>query len=171
MKAPVLISRQTGVTLIELIISIVVIGIALAALISNLSSGIARSANPLLEQQALALSQAYLNEITAMAFDDQTPVGGGQVSSSQNPCVQSNEGQSRENFDDVDDYHGLVEQPPQLIETSLDLIRLQEYSVSISVNCAGSDLGVANEYAKRILVSIRLPGGDVRSASSYKGNF
>ena len=164
--------KQYGLTLIELVITIVVLGIALSALISSLSIGIGRSAQPMLEGKALELSQAYLDEILAMSFDDQTPTGGGEVSAAQNPCTFSEEGQSRELYDDVDDYDGLSDAPPVLIDSTIDMSRYANYQVDIAVACAGTDLGLdSDDMAKRITITLTLPSGETRIVAIYKGNF
>lgn len=161
--------RQLGVTLIELVITIVVLGIALSAMISALSTGIAQSATPLWESRSLELTQAYLDEILAMKFDGTQAVGGGEVSGL---CSISVDGQARSAFDDVDDYNGLLDSPPQLIESSLDMSTYAEFSVAVSVACAGSELGLADDaLAKRVTVTVNVPGGQSRSVAVYKGNF
>ncbi|MEH6346532.1 MAG: type II secretion system protein [Bermanella sp.] len=165
-------NKQAGVTLIELIITIVVLGIALSALISSLSIGIGRSAQPMLESKALELSQAYLDEILAMSFDDQTPTGGGEVLAAQSPCALSEEGQSREFYDDVDDYDGVSDTPPVLIDSTIDMSRYANYQVDISVACAGTDLGLdSDDMAKRITITLTVPSGETRIVAIYKGNF
>lgn len=165
-------SYQTGVTLIELIITIVILGIALSALVSALSQGISQSATPIWESKALELQQAYLDEILGMGFDDATPAGGGEVLAASAPCTLSNEGQTRSQFDDVDDYHNVTDSPPALIESSIDMSQYAQYQASISVACAGTELGLSeNRLAKRITVTIRVPSGETRSVAVYKGNF
>lgn len=160
---------QKGVTLIEMVIAIVILGIALSALISSLSSGISQSATPLWESRSLELTQAYLDEILAMKFDGTQPLGGGVVSG---VCAISSDGQSRANYDDVDDYDGLNDSPPQLIETSLDMSTYSDFSVLVSVSCSGTELNLSDDaYAKRIVVTVNVPGGQSRSVAVYKGNF
>ena len=167
-----IVKSQGGVTLIELIITIVIIGIALSALVSALTTGISRSAQPMLEGKALELSQAYLDEIQAMRFDDQSPVGGSPVLAADSPCTVSNEGQARAAFDDVDDYNGVNDSPPVLIETSIDMSTYAGFQVTVDVACAGTELGlVSNELAKRINVTVVLPSGESRDVAIYKGNF
>jgi len=170
--------KQRGLTLIELVITIVVLGIALSALVSALTTGIGRSAQPMWEGKALELTQAYLDEILAKKFDDQTPLGGGQVLVAASPCTASNEGQARLLFDDVDDYHGVTDAPPVLTDTGVDMSRYANYQVDITVACAGTQLGSSNAslltdntLAKRITVSVSVPSGEVRNVSVYKGNF
>lgn len=165
-------TSQAGVTLVELVITIVVVGIALSALISALTTGITNSTIPLWESKALTLSQAYLDEISAMRFDDQTPVGGGEVDAGVSPCSLSTEGQSRASFDDVDDYNGVSDTPPILIDSTIDMAEYASYQVDVFVVCAGSELGLStNNLAKRITVTVQTPTGDSRSVAIYKGNF
>jgi MSHA pilin protein MshD len=167
-------SRQNGVTLIELIITIVVIGIAMSGLISALSTGIVNSSTPLWESKALELSQAYLDEIQAMRFDEDTATGGGQMDNASVSCTAAafDDSEARALFDDVDDYHDLTDAPPELIEAAIDMAEYVNYEVTVQVACAGTDLGLNNNaLAKRITVTVEVPGGETRSVAIYKGNF
>jgi MSHA pilin protein MshD len=167
-------NRQNGVTLIELVITIVVIGIAMSGLISALSTGIVNSSTPLWESKALALSQAYLDEIQAMRFDEQTPIGGGELANASVNCTAAafDDSEARDSFDDVDDYHGLSDAPPGLIEAGINMAEYANYEVTVQVACAGTDLGLSDDaLAKRITVSVTVPGGESRSVAIYKGNF
>ncbi len=56
-------------TLVELVITIVIIGIAAAALFSVMASITARSANPMLRQQSLYIAESYLEAITALPYE------------------------------------------------------------------------------------------------------
>ncbi|CAM5358299.1 prepilin-type N-terminal cleavage/methylation domain-containing protein [Stutzerimonas balearica] len=64
-----MIRPQRGMTLVELIITIVIIGIAAAALFSVMASITARSANPMLRQQSLYIAESYLEAITALPYE------------------------------------------------------------------------------------------------------
>lgn len=59
---------QRGMTLVELVITIVIIGIAAAAMFTAMASITGRSADPMLRQQSLALAEAYLEAISARPF-------------------------------------------------------------------------------------------------------
>lgn len=164
--------RNHGFTFIELIITIIVVGIALSALMSALSTSVIQGATPVWEGKALALGQAYMDEILPLKFDDQSPPGGGQVDASASPCNIGNEGQTRNQFDDVDDYHGIVNTPPALLQTSIDVANYQNYTVRVSVVCAGTEINLpATHLAKRITVNVEGPTGDARTLSVYRGNF
>ena len=59
---------QRGMTLVELVITIVIIGIAAAALFSAMAAITGRSADPMLRQQSLALAEAYLEAINTRPY-------------------------------------------------------------------------------------------------------
>ena len=92
-------SPQRGMTLIELVIAIVIIGIASAALYSAMAAISGRSADPMLRQQSLAIAEAYLEEIQLRAFLDPATLLACQAIPA-----------SRAAFDDVCDYRGLDDQ-------------------------------------------------------------
>jgi MSHA pilin protein MshD len=88
-----------GVTLIELTVSIMVIAIAVSGTLLLVSTATRHSADPMVERQALAIADAYLEEILLRAFyDPDLGVGGGSC-----PAAEA----SRPLFDNVCDYDGL----------------------------------------------------------------
>jgi len=64
--------RTAGVTLVELIIAIVVVGIALAAIMSVFVVTTHHSADPMLRVQAQILAEGYLDEVLLKKFYDTT---------------------------------------------------------------------------------------------------
>lgn len=57
-------SRQRGVTLVELVLFIVIIGVATSAILGVMSLATSHSADPQLRKQALAVAEGMLEEIT-----------------------------------------------------------------------------------------------------------
>ena len=124
--------KNKGFSLIELVITIVVLGIALSALTSSIFTGVGRNADPLWQSKASQLSQAYLDEILSMRFAETSPLGGGAIGT----CfVAGNEADetSRSLYDDVDDYHALTETADFLDTTTVS--SYSGYTVSIEVTC------------------------------------
>jgi len=90
--------RQRGINLIELLISIVIISIACTGVLLVFAQTVRFSADPMIQTQALAIAEAYLDEILARPVAD--PDG-------------TNAGETRATYDNVGDYHGLSNSPPQ----------------------------------------------------------
>ena len=67
--------RQRGVTLIELILFIMIIGIALAAILGVMNVTTRSSADPVRTKQALMIAEALLEEVQLAAFTKCDPSG------------------------------------------------------------------------------------------------
>lgn len=61
-------NRQRGISLIELIMSIVIIGIALTGVLQMMNLVTSHSADPLVHKQALAIAESLLEEVELMPF-------------------------------------------------------------------------------------------------------
>ncbi len=110
---------QSGVTLIELIFSIVILSVSLIGIMSVFHQTTTYSANPIVEHQAIAIAESYLEEILLQSYYD--------------PDREA----SRNLFDDVDDYDGLSDtgvhdQQGNLVTT------LSNYNVSVAVSAVSS---------------------------------
>jgi len=118
-------TNQFGITLIELIVTIVVLGVALVTLSGVLQGGASSNADITIQIRATALAQAYLDEILGKRYDERTRNRGIPPCRASAPparqCtaeasfgfnygapVESGEN-SRSRLDDVDDYHGMDE--------------------------------------------------------------
>lgn len=60
--------RQHGLTLIELIVFIVIVGVALAGVLTVLNHTTRHSADPMIRKQALAIAEAILEEVMMQPF-------------------------------------------------------------------------------------------------------
>src|SRR5262245_55724281 len=83
--------RQRGVTLVELIVAIVVVGVAIASVLGVFAATSMRSADAMARNQSTAIASAYLEEIQSKSFD----------------VLPGTD--DRANFDDVRDYDGLAD--------------------------------------------------------------
>ncbi|MCQ4297059.1 type II secretion system GspH family protein [Pseudomonas stutzeri] len=150
-------------TLVELVISIVIIGIAVAALYSAMASITGRSADPMLRQQALSIAEAYLEEISLQSFPTSTN------------CAASANGSGRAGFDDVCDYNGLTypgAQPlaPRSAFSISPIAGLEGYRVQVQVAPVTlNSLSAAN--ALRILVTVTDPAGQDLSLAGYRARY
>jgi MSHA pilin protein MshD len=74
--------QQRGVTLIELILSMVIISIAVTGVLSVMNLTVKHSADPVVEHQAIAIAEAYLEEILLQAYTDPNGTNAGETRSS-----------------------------------------------------------------------------------------
>jgi MSHA pilin protein MshD len=158
-------SRAAGTTLIELIVALVIVGIAVAGVLTVYVSTVRRSADPMVQQQAQFLAEAYLEEILLKRFFD--PETG---------LVCSGPAEAgRALFDNVCDYNGLVDTPPQN-QFGVALAGLAGYTVSVAVDAGGTvNLnGLNNAPAVRVLrvdVTVTGPNNVVSTLSGYRANY
>jgi MSHA pilin protein MshD len=140
---------QCGMTLVELVITIVIVGIAAGALYSAMGSIIGRSADPLLRQQSLTLAEGYLEEIALQAFGVLPSAG----------CTPA-----RACFNDVRDYDNLSDSPPR-DALGNQVTVLAGYRAEVNVQGPTAWNGVQ---ALRIDVTVTDPAGQLFSLTGYR---
>ncbi|MEW5791783.1 MAG: type IV pilus modification PilV family protein [Pseudomonadota bacterium] len=173
-----------GFTLIELIVFIVIIGVALGGVLLAIDHAARHSADPMLQTRAAELGQAYLDEILPKKFDQNTGNDGqtprcGSTDPGSLPCstvLGPEGGETRPTFNDVDDYNGRNDSPPvdalgNVLDGSNDHPDYRGYSVAVAVSYAGADLGLPNTEAKRVTVTVTTPQGDTFPFAAYRTNF
>jgi len=142
---------QAGVTLIELIISIIIISIALSGILVVMNLTVSRSADPLIYHQSLAIAESYLEEILLQAYIDPDGVNGET---------------DRALFDDVDDYNdlnddGVHDQKGTAVST------LTNYTVSVNIT---SRILADSMNAKQITVTVSNSGFNLNLVG-YKASY
>lgn len=141
---------QSGTTLIELIIAIVVASVMLGGIMTAYSNVTARSADPMISQQSVLAAKAIMEEILLKPYFD--------PANTSDPCPSPNPG-GRSSFDNVCDYHGYSSDP--IVDHQENSIpELNEYSVSVTVvpaagvNALGS---IPSADALRVQVTVNNP--------------
>ncbi len=145
---------QGGFTLIEVVMSIIIISIALVGVYLVMNTTTAASADPMLRHQALAVAESYLEEILLKPFADPDGTDGETL---------------RSDFDDVDDYHNLNDDGARDQDNNL-IAGLEKYTVQISVTAedlGGSGLG----NTLRIDVTVVHPAAGSLTLSGYRSRF
>jgi MSHA pilin protein MshD len=107
--------RQHGLTLVELVLAIVIISIAVTGVLMAYVTMISRSADPVIDVQAGALAEAYMDEILSK------PVSGA-----------ASEG-TRATFGNVTDYNGVDDSPP-VNQNSVQIGTLSAYRVQVATS-------------------------------------
>jgi len=146
---------QRGVTLIELTVAITIVAIAAVAVLGALSFITSRGADTMVRQQAVAIADAYLEEILLQPFAAPSGVA---------PPTQ------RANFNDVYEYNGLVD-PAACDQFGTPLANLSAYSVSVAVVQSSALPGISAANAWRIDVTVTEPTGGRVLLSGYRTNY
>ena len=166
---------SSGYSLIELIITIVLTSIVMVIFYGVFAQNQVKSVSPVMQVKAAELAQAYLEEISLKRFHENSPAGNDlRCNAPTAPLCGlfaiGSDGETRAQYDDVDDYHLLDEQPPR---DALDNPRngFGGFRAEVDVSYAGGDFGLPAQDLKRIEVTITIPDGSRWVFSSYKGNF
>ena len=143
---------QSGVTLVELLVSIVIVAVAASAVLAVLAMTSGSSADPMVRRQATSIAEAYLEEILLKPFADPDGVDG-----------EAN----RAAFDDVDDYHGLVDAGAR-DQFGNAIPILGDYTVSVNVGSSSALTGVPAADALRIDVNVTWESSIDFTVSAYR---
>jgi MSHA pilin protein MshD len=113
--------RITGFTLIEAIITLVVLAAAAAGVLLVFAETTARSADPMIRAQAQSIATAYMDEVLLQAYAD--PETG---------AVGATEESDRADYDDVWDYDAISGESPA-DRTGNSIGALSDYTVDVDV--------------------------------------
>lgn len=142
------INTQSGLTLIELVIFIVIISVAVAGVLSVMNFTTQHSADPLVRKQAAALADSILEEILLKNYADPDGTEAGES--------------GRDTYDDVRDYNG---------KSNADFSdlpgELSAYAIAIKVEDDSTTLGIA---AKKVTVTVT-NGGESISMTGYRTDY
>ncbi len=153
--------HQSGISLIELIMFIVIVSIALAGVINVLNLNTSHSADPVVRKQAMAIAESLLEEIEEKNFAK--PAGG-----FAGPFTPVN----RQLFDTVSDY-SVFSMSPVADITNTAIPSLTGYSASVTETpvtlCAGAVCTLAGD---ALLITVRVdgPGGFSVTLDGYRTN-
>jgi MSHA pilin protein MshD len=146
-------TRERGVTLIELVVAITIVSIAATAVLGAMSVVSGRSADVMLRQQAVAVAEAYLEEILLKPVADP----GGTVT-------------SRATFDKVDDYNGLSDVGAH-DQFGNAIAYLTRYNVNVAVSQSSALGGLAASATRRIDITVTTPTGLSVRLTGYRTNY
>jgi MSHA pilin protein MshD len=177
--------RQRGVSLLELLLAIVVIGIAATGALRWVWTNTQNSADPQMFQQANAVARSYLEEVLLRSFcDPDFDPDADPVTLCPTDCVVSacsscggtgllQEG-SRPLFDDVCDYDGLAD-AGVVDQTGAPVVGLGAFNVTVTVDDSVTLNGLTGAAGQVVLVNVNVThSGNQRvdvNLSGYRGNY
>ncbi len=162
-------SRRAGFTLIELIVFIVIVGIAVSGVLIAYDYAVRDSSDPIVKKQALAIAESLLEEIQQMPFtycDPDDPAlttassaAGCATAEALGPEAGETRYSTTTPFDNVNDYHGYntaTEVPPGVKDiTGTPITGLALYNATVTVANAALG-GVAA--AEGLLITVVVAG-------------
>ena len=157
---------QRGLTLIELIMFIVIVGVGVAGILLVINTVVKSSADPVVRKQSIAMADAVLEEVLLKAY--QNPTGGYDTTVPAN-CASPD----RSLIDDVSDYDCFDGNTAakkilgnQMIASSTTVLPDTFWAkVGVSV------VTVSGVSMKKVTVTVTDPSGTEYALSGYRGNY
>ena len=174
-------TSERGLSLIELLVFIVVVGIAVTGVLSVYSLNARSSADPMVRKQAFAIAESLLEEVLAKPYtycdpDDanvETAQNSGQCATT--PEVMGPEaGETRYSnltpFDNVNDYNGFS--MAGIVDLNGNAVAgLGGYAATVQVQPAGAFNGVPAGETLLVTVTVTAPGNQGVSLSGYRTRY
>lgn len=175
--------RQRGITLVELVLFMIVIGVGVAGLVSVTGPMIRSSADPMLRKQMLAIAESLLNEVLQQPFtycdpdDSRAATAKNKTDCSASANAQDKGGSAltsptgetagnRASFDNVADYGNYSQVN---IGDAVGNNAMVGYTASVAVTRAGAVFGLAdNAAALMVTVTVTRAGQDNIQLTGYR---
>jgi len=163
--------RSAGVTLIELLVFIMIVGVALAGVLTSLNVANRASADPLRPKQALAIAESMLTEVMAKDYCDPDANGTKNNNDDDTPgklpiCGTNVREATRKDYDAIDDYSGF--HLDNASSPTGDHV-IAGYAVDIAVSDVV--LNPENVAAKQVRVTVTPSGGHPIQLTAYRANY
>jgi MSHA pilin protein MshD len=150
--------RHRGITLIELVVAITIVAIAATTIMGVLGTVASRSADAMMQQQAIAIAGSYLDEIMQRWIVDPSDPSG----------ALPNTG--RGNWDRVDEYNGLADVGAH-DQFGNPIAGLSAYNVSVVTSQSSALTGVPAAATRRIDITVSYAPSRSVTVSGYRTNY
>ncbi|MCD8550493.1 MAG: type II secretion system GspH family protein [Shewanella xiamenensis] len=162
---------QQGFTLIELVVGMLVIAIAIVMLSSMLFPQADRAAKTLHRVKSAELAHSVMNEIWGKRYDQNTNANGGvpacgsPLGSSCSANLGPEAGEGRNDFNDVDDYHGLTQNATMFNSSQTYAEAYPNYQLSVTVAFGQSP------NTKLVTINVTTPDNEVITYNLVRSNY
>ncbi len=147
--------RHRGVTLVEMVIAITIVAVAATTILGAIGAIATSSADAMMQQQAIAVAQAYLDEILQRWVVD--PNG-----------TPPNTG--RGSWDLIDEYNGLVDVGAH-DQFGNPIATLAAYTVSVTTSQSSALTGVPAAAVRRVDITVSYSPNHSVTLSGYGTNY
>jgi MSHA pilin protein MshD len=161
------IRRLRGFTLVEAILAITILGVAMAGVASVFVMTARHSADPMVQQQAQFIAEAYLEEILRQPFFDPDD---------DKVCPAAESG--RGSYDNVCDYAGISNAAPaNAFGTAIAALSNYRVTVTVtrdgtvSLNGLNNNTGTSLYRVMRVDVNVTGPNNTTITLSGYRTNY
>jgi len=158
------IDRPAGFALVEAVISVVIVGVLMVVALNTVGAAKVGQAKAARRSRAALLGEAMMAEILPLAYED--------PAEPDSLALEAGEdGGSRANFDDVDDYDGWSASPPEA-KGGTPIVGAEDYRRVVKVVWANaadpSQQAAVNTGVKRIEVTVFYKGQDLFTLSALR---
>jgi MSHA pilin protein MshD len=160
-------TRRRGFTIVELILAITIVGVALAGVATVFVTTSRHSADPMVQQQAQFIAEAYLEEILRQRFFDPDE---------DKVCPGPEAG--RASYDNVCDYRNISNQAPaNAFGTAIGALANYRVTVTltsdgtVSLNGLNNNTGTGLYRVVRVDVNVTGPNNTSITLSGYRTNY
>lgn len=180
--------RQAGLSLVELLVTIIVLSVGVVALLATMGILVRGSVEPMRQKQMTAIAESLMSEILHQPFtycdpdDTLAPTAASSAgctggSAASQDVLGPTAGESRlgapaaspaagTQFDNVGDYHNYSVSPVVDI-TGNSPTALSSYGVSVGITQVGTTFGLSNNDALRVDVTVTR-GSDSFTLTGYR---
>ena len=173
--------KQHGLSLIELLVFIIIVGVAVTGVLSVYSLNARSSVDPLIRKQAVAIAESLLDEVLSKPYtycdpDDanaDTAVNAGECATPETamgPETDENRDPNIPPYDNVNDYDGFSMVGIQDI-SGAGVTGLEGYTATVQVQPAGAFNGIPAGETLLVTVTVAAPGNHTVILSGYRTRY
>jgi len=144
--------HMRGLTFIELIVTIVILGVAATGILYTMTINTQNSADPMVQEQAILIAEAYIEEVLQKYFLDPDTA---------KVCPPPDSG-GRNNYNNVCDYYNLNDTDGARNQFGVLIPGLEKYNVSVRITPNPSNMatinlnGITNDFVNNIIRILRV---------------
>jgi len=155
--------RLAGISLIETVLSLLIVGGAFVASLNTIASARASQAIAAQQRLGLVLTEDLMEEILTHPYKESSILG----------LEVGENNNDRKDFDDIDDYHEWSSSPPTDIDGH-DLVGAEAYTRSVTVQrvqlSSPTTTTSSDEGVLRIIVTVKYGSKEVAKLTAYRSD-